>query len=83
MNVDIINITISNEFTIGELITTEAYGLVKIVDIFVSTTNPSYFCYRAETRSNDPSHITNSFLCNEEELISDHTHTSSGESPQP
>lgn len=64
-------VNIKNDFNIGEVIeNTEAFGNVKIVDIFISITKPEYFCYRVEEVGNP----FNSYMCSEEELITDKTH---------
>jgi len=57
------------EFKIGETIeNTVSFGTVKVMDIFVSVTNPRFFCYRVEDEKGE------SFLCNEEDLITEETH---------
>lgn len=57
---------IDNEFKIGEECPdTDAYGTVVVKDIFVSITNPTFFCYRVEVKDNPFA----SFLCSEEDLF--------------
>jgi hypothetical protein len=57
---------IDNVFNVGDVIKdTEAFGRVIVKDIFISTTNPNWFCYRVEDTKNP----FTSYLTNEEELL--------------
>ena len=56
---------LNNEYEIGELIKdTDNFGTVVVKDIFRSVAYPAFFCYRVETENGE------SFLCNEEDLVS-------------
>lgn len=57
------------EFQIGETVKdTGSFGTVIVKDIFVSTTNPVWHCYRVETVVDDDGG-TQSFLTDEETLL--------------